>query len=160
MGRRLLRDAELVLVLLAAVVAARSLIWRPVHENLLAALLASTDAAPPEEPGANEEAQPLPLHAPASRHSSRGGSRRLKRVTLSPSSLLSLASSLPAPPSPALGRAARGKPRAIVLGMTPGTPCTSPEKVPRDGSFCHLGSRAVHPSRTRSVPQCESNMGV
>ena len=34
-----------------------------------------------------------------------------------------------APPSPALGRAAKGKPRAIVLGMTPGTPCTSPERA-------------------------------
>ena len=48
-----------------------------------------------------------------------------------------------APPSPALGRAAKGKPRAIVLGMTPGTPCTSPERaratVPRDdheGVWC------------------------
>ena len=152
-GRRLMRDAELVLVLLAGVIAARSLIWRPVHENVIAAPLASIDAAAPEEE------LDLPLHAPPSRHSSHGGSRRLKRVTLSASNLLSLSSSLPAPPPPALGQAAKGKPRAIILGIIPGTPCTSPAtktKARRDGSFCHLGSSTsthLASSSIYSVPQ-------
>ena len=148
-GRRLMRDAELLLVLLAGVIAARSLIWRPVHENVLAAPLASTDAAAPEE----DAERPLP--PPPSRHSSHG-SRRLKRVTLSASNLLSLSSSLPAPPlPPALGQAANGKPRAIILGMIPRTPCTSPAhtKVPRDGSFCHLGSSSTHPPTSHRQQQ-------
>ena len=61
-GRRLMRDAELLLVLLAGVIAARSLIWRPVHENVLAAPLASTDAAAPEE-DAERPLHPPPLEA-------------------------------------------------------------------------------------------------